>query len=48
MSPAVLTFVRSVYQKGDKKDTVSGTVYMRGKVRYAKGNHCAFDTSQGC
>ena len=34
---AVVTFVRATFQKGEKKDALTGAVYMRGKSRYKKG-----------
>ena len=34
LSPAILSFFRAKYQKGDFKDALSGAVYMRGKPRY--------------
>lgn len=46
-SMAYLTFVRSKYQKGEYKDALSGTVYFRGKVRYAKGTNEIFKTKVG-
>ena len=35
---AIFNLVRAKYQKGDKKDALTGAVYMRGKPRYQKGN----------
>ena len=35
-SKAVFTLVKAKYQKGEKKDEYSGSIYMRGKPRYGK------------
>ena len=34
LSPAMFSVVRAKYQKGDLKNTLTGTVYFRGKPRY--------------
>ena len=35
--PAMISFYRAKYQKGDKKDALSGNVYVKARPRYAKG-----------
>ena len=47
LKPAVLSFMRAKYQKGDFKDALTGAVYMKGKPRYAKGNNEIFKDKVG-
>ena len=37
--PAMISFYRAKYQKGDKKDALSGNVYVKARPRYAKGSN---------
>ena len=46
-SPASLLFHRAKYQKGDKINTYTGRIYMRGKPGYFKGGNEIFKTKVG-